>query len=184
MERTIKIYRVINITKFNILILLISLILLSCISEESDNLPLEKIIYPSYKTTISDISIPKFKLGKKYKVSELPRANAVSRAIYNKKDIEIREYNSHQDAVDFGEKFALSVSGKDAIVSGDDVMWKEGAKDRRKCVPRAGNSEAGCDQSPRFGGYLIMGNLIILCEGLSKQESLNLCHSFKDALNP
>ena len=83
---------------------------------------------------------------------------------------------------DSGEIYAKSVTGNDAIVSGDDVMWEEGAKDRRKCVPRAGTSESGCDQKARFGDYIIMGNMIILCEGLSTEESMVLCYEFKDAL--
>ena len=180
MERTIKIHR---IKIFITLILFVFLALISCSSEEvGNNNQLEKIVNPTLKISITELSIPKFKLGKKYKVDDLPEAIAVSRAIFNKKDIEIREYETHQEAIQFGEKFASSVSGKDAIVSGDNVMWKEGAKDRRKCVPRAGNSEAGCDQTPRFGGYMILGNLIILCEGLSDQESLELCHSFKNSI--
>ena len=178
MERTIKIY------KINFIFLIIFFFLLSCSSEESNNsVNLEKIVNPEFNISINEISIPKIKLGKKYIVDDLPEAIAASRAIYNKKDLEIREYKTHEEAIQFGEEFASSVSGKDAIVSGDNVMWKEGAKDRRKCVPRAGNSEAGCDQTPRFGGYIIFGNLIILCEGLSEQESLELCHSFKSSLN-
>ena len=178
MERTIKIY------KINFIFLIIFFFLLSCSSEESNNsINLEKIVNPEFNISINEISIPKIKLGKKYIVDDLPEAIAVSRAIYNKKDLEIIEYKTHEEAIQFGEEFASSVSGKDAIVSGDNVMWKEGAKDRRKCVPRAGNSEAGCDQTPRFGGYIIFGNLIILCEGLSEQESLELCHSFKSSLN-
>lgn len=178
MERTIKIHRI------NFIFLIIFFFLLSCSSEESNNsLNLEKIVSPDFNISIDEISIPKMKIGKKYIVDDLPEAIAVSRAIFNKNDIEIREYKTHEEAIQFGEKFASSVSGKDAIVSGDNVMWKEGAKDRRKCVPRAGNSEAGCDQTPRFGGYIIFGNLIILCEGLSEQESLELCHSFKSSLN-
>ena len=84
--------------------------------------------------------------------------------------------------LEFGEIYAKSVTGNDAIVSGDDVMWNEGAKDRRKCVPRAGTSESGCDQKARYGDYIIMGNMIILCEGLSTEESMKLCYEFKDAL--
>ena len=178
MERTLKIY------KINFIFLIIFFFLLSCSSEESNNnINLEKIVNPEFNISINEISIPKIKLGKKYIVDDLPEAIAVSRAIYNKKDLEIREYKTHKEAIQLGEEFASRVSGKDAIVSGDNVMWKEGAKDRRKCVPRAGNSAAGCDQTPRFGGYIIFGNLIILCEGLSEQESLELCHSFKSSLN-
>ena len=112
----------------------------------------------------------------------MPNAEIVRSAIYNKKDLEIRKYFSQADALEFGEIYAKSVTGNDAIVSGDDVMWNEGAKDRRKCVPRAGTSESGCDQKARYGDYIIMGNMIILCEGLSSEESMTLCYEFKDSL--
>ena len=74
------------------------------------------------------------------------------------------------------------MTGKDAIVSGDNILWEEGAKDRRKCVPRAGTSESGCDQKARYGDYIILGDIIILCEGFSSEESMALCHNFKDSL--
>ncbi|MAU55904.1 MAG: hypothetical protein CL899_03050 [Dehalococcoidia bacterium] len=164
---------------------IISVSIIACGESQNDaKASLETIIEPQFFVEMNDINSTKIKFGKKYDVSELPKAIAVSRAIYMKKDIEIRAYQSHVDAVQYGEDYAASVTGKDALVSGDEIMWKEGAKDRRKCVPRAGNSEAGCDQKPRFGGYVIVGNLVILCEGLSKQESLTLCHSFKNSIVP
>ena len=106
----------------------------------------------------------------------------ISLFIKENKDLLELHNLSQSDAIEFGEIYAQSVTGNDAVVSGDDVMWKEGAKDRRKCVPRAGTSESGCDQKARFGDYIIMGNMIILCEGLSSEESMTLCYEFKDSL--
>ena len=84
MERTIKIHKI-NI--LIILILFVFLTLIGCSSEESvNNNQLEKIVNPTLITSIAEISIPKFKLGKNYKVEDLPEAIAVSRAIFNKKD--------------------------------------------------------------------------------------------------
>ena len=98
MERTIKIY------KINFIFLIIFFFLLSCSSEESNNnINLEKIVNPEFNISINEISIPKIKLGKKYIVDDLPEAIAVSRAIYNKKDLEIREYKTHEEAIQIGE---------------------------------------------------------------------------------
>ena len=163
------------------LFFLICLIIFSCSSNKEDVFVYEKIIESNFDIDIENIDLKGFKLGKNYDVYELPNAEIVRSAIFNKKDLEIRKYPSQSDAIEFGEIYAKSVTGNDAIVSGD-VMWKEGAKDRRKCVPRAGTSESGCDQKARYGGYIIMGDMIILCEGLSSDDSMMLCYNFKDAL--
>ena len=168
--------------KYLIFFLLTCITLFSCSSNQDEKVSFEKIIEPNFKVDIENISFKGFKLGKNYDVEELPKAEIVRSAIFNKKDIEIRKYLSQADALEFGEIYAKSVTGNDAIVSGDDVMWKEGSKDRRKCVPRAGTSESGCDQKARYGDYIIMGNMIILCEGLSSEEAMILCHNFKESL--
>ena len=157
------------------------MVFFSCSPSDNDVIVYEKIIEPNFNIDIEKIDLKGFKLGKNYDVKELPNAQIARRAIYNNKDLEIRKYPSQSDAIEFGEIYAKSVTGNDAIVSGD-VMWKEGAKDRRKCVPRAGTSESGCDQKARYGGYIIMGDMIILCEGLSSDDSMILCYNFKDAL--
>ena len=166
------------------LIPLLILIFACSSTVEKEKEILKKIIEPNIFIEVSKIDPSVIKFGKSYDVEALPNAKAVSRAIFNKKDIEIREYGSHSDAVNYGQDYAINSAGKDAIVSGEGILWKEGAKDRRKCVPRAGNSEAGCDQKPRFGGYIILGNLIILCEGITEQESLTTCHQLKDSIIP
>jgi len=168
--------------KFIIFFLLACISLFSCSSNEEEVIVYEKIIESNFDIDIKNLNLKGFKLRKNYDIKELPKAELVMSAIFNKKDLEIRKYLSQSDAIEFGEIYAQSVTGNDAVVSGDDVMWKEGAKDRRKCVPRAGTSESGCDQKARFGDYIIMGNMIILCEGLSSEESMTLCYEFKDSL--
>ena len=168
--------------KFTLFSLFVCITLFSCSSSQPVQISYDKVIEPSFNTDIENINIKGFKIGKNYDVENLPKAKKVFSAIFDKKDLEIRKYTSQSDALEFGEVYARSVTGNDAVVSGDDVMWKEGAKDRRKCVPRAGTSESGCDQKARYGDYIIMGDMIILCEGLSTEESLMLCYKFKDAL--
>ena len=72
-----------------------------------------------------------FKINKEYNVSELPKAKS---AIYGwknvgveeTKDFEIRFYESHEDAVNFGKSFADEATGEDAIIRKRDASWKEG----------------------------------------------------------
>ena len=99
------------------------------------------------------------------------------------KYIEARLYQTDADATSEGKIYADSITGPEAIVSGSSVMWKEKARDRRKCVPKAGLTEAGCQQVARYGGFIISGNLVLLCEGLDTIESHELCMNLIKQLN-
>ena len=59
------------------------------------------------------------------------------------------------------------------------ATWKEGVKDRRLIsTPTDGGSigaAIGSNSSPKYGDYIIYGNLIILCEGWNTEESLERC---------
>ena len=120
------------------------------------------------------------KTNKQYNVEFLPEAIDAWKGVFSKKDIEIRIYISQEDAKKFGIKFAENVTGDDAIVSGEGILWSEGAKDRRKCVPREATSESGCDQKARYGDFIVFGNTVILCEGLTKNESMTVCYNLKN----
>jgi hypothetical protein len=98
-----------------------------------------------------------------------------TRIIFDKKYLEVRLYETPNSANNEGKTYAESVTGPDAVVSGNSVMWKEKERDRRKCVPKAGLTEAGCDQVARYGGFIISGNLVLLCEGLDRVEAQDLC---------
>ena len=132
-----------------------------------------------------------FKKSKSYKIDELPEANS---AYYGwkevgsegRKDFEIRIYDTHQDAVEFGKFFADEATGEDAIIRKSDASWKEGIKDRRTIsTPTDGGSigaAIGSKSSPKYGDYIIYGNLIILCEGWDTKESILRCSSFVNNL--
>ncbi len=115
------------------------------------------------------------KANKSYDVAELPGGVAAWHGVFDGRDFEVRFYASHEDAVEFGAAPAHHVSGKDGVVSGPDVAWEEGERDRRKCVPRGGLSEAGCLQTARYGDYGIIGNVVVLCEGLDSERGLEAC---------
>jgi len=124
---------------------------------------------------IGDFRSAGLKANKSYDVTELAHAVAAWHGVFGGKDYEVRFYASHPDAVEFGAMPAEHVSGKDGVVSGPDVLWEEGERDRRKCVPRAGLSEHGCLQTARYADYVIVGNAVVLCEGLDSETGLEAC---------
>ena len=69
-----------------------------------------------------------FKKSKSYKVEELPESVG---AYYGwkevgeegRKDFEIRIYNSHEDAIEFGKFYADEATGENAIIRKSDASW-------------------------------------------------------------
>jgi hypothetical protein len=139
--------------------------------------------FPDKIYSEEDFDHPSVKFNKKYDVAELPSAISATRIIFDKKYVEVRLYETSDTANEEGKTYAKSVTGPDGVVSGDSVMWQEKERDRRKCVPKAGRSEAGCDQVARYGGFLISGNLVLLCEGLDMAEADSLCRKLIEQLN-
>ena len=88
-----------------------------------------------------------WKKSKEYDTATVPESNEIWYGFFNQKDIEIRFYSSHQDAIEFGVPAA-----KDSI---------EGAVKRSKggrLLDFSGGSFTG------YADYLIAGNAVLLCE--------------------
>ena len=121
-----------------------------------------------------------FKQSKDYDVTELPGATS---AIYGfwkpdggeSVDYEIRFYPTHHDAVSNGIFFADEVTGTDAVVASKDVTWKEGTRDRR--TSPSPNHGTGGSIVAKYADYAIYSNVIILCQGLDKDQSLGRCQA-------
>lgn len=125
--------------------------------------------------TIDDLKTAGVKANKDYDVEELPGAEAAWRVIYNRLDYEVRFYPDHQTLLDEGIPYVEHVTGDDAVVIGDDVIWEEGAKDRRRCSRDADTPHSGCAYSPRYWDYVVVGNMILMCEGLESKQSIENC---------
>ncbi len=130
--------------------------------------------------TVEDIKSTGAKTPKQYDVADLPGAVDAWNALLSQKEYEARFYASHADAVSMGTSWAESVSGEDAVVVGDDVIWDEGAKDRRQCNRSVAHS--GCNYTARYGDFVILGNMILLCEGKDSEEALNTCAAMTDLM--
>ena len=129
--------------------------------------------------TLADIQSTGWKKGKTYDVEGLDGAEAAYVGFWTPPGLgslnyEIRIYPNHQVAVEEGTPFAEDASGEGASLNADDAMWGEGVRDRRIIV---GGGSRG-SQNPRYGNFVILGNIIILCEGRTSDHSLDQCAPF------
>jgi hypothetical protein len=129
--------------------------------------------------TIDDVKAIGWKSGKKYDVEGLDGAEAAYIGFWTLPNIgslnyEIRIYPSYEIAVEKGTPFAEDAAGVGASLNADDSMWGEGVRDRRVIV---GGGSRG-SQNPRYGDFVILGNLVILCEGRTSEHSLDQCAPF------
>jgi hypothetical protein len=157
-------------------------VLIACGSGSSDSptgSSLEKVADFDRILAINDVEDIGWKKGKTYDVEGLDGAESAYVGFWNLPGIgslnyEIRVYPSHQIAVDKGSAFAEDAAGAGASLNADDAMWDEGVRDRRIIV---GGGSRG-SQNPRYGDYVILGNLVILCEGRTSEHSLDQCAPF------
>ena len=129
---------------------------------------------------VEDLRAAGAKASKEYDVSGLPGAISAWRALYNQKQFEARFYAGHRAAVDDGTEWADHVTGEDGVVVGDDVLLTEGASDRRRCSRSVEHS--GCNYSALYADYVILGNMILLCEGIDAEEAQLSCRALIDRL--
>ena len=134
--------------------------------------------------TIDDLkAVQGVKANKEYDVTDLPAADAAWRILFNKHDYEVRFYPDQQTAIDEGAPYAEHVTGDNATVIGDDVLWEEGAKDRRRCSRNEKTPHAGCSYSSRYWDFVILGNMIMMCEGLESDQAIRNCEELIAQLN-
>ncbi len=168
------------------LILIISIFFISC-NESQNNL--NQITNSSYIYTIDDFKNIDLKIGEQYDNSDLPysksvywgfwkdedadegsaRFQSLSGSVGGMRDFEIRFYNNHKDAIQYGQEYAENASGENAVLTKKKSLWPIGIKNRR--------TSGGPDGSPlpKYGGYVIYSNFILLCEGVNLEQSIKTC---------
>ena len=99
-------------------------------------------------------------------------------------DYEVRFYESHAEAVEFGTPLAEEGSGRNAVIREDDALYKEGIRDRRVVIGSLVGAIEGGSVGPKYGGYVIYENLILLCQGSGLEQSLERCGLLTKALQP
>jgi len=111
--------------------------------------------------TIDDVVAAGWKKSKQFSTETVPQAAEVWYGFHNRKDIEVRVYASHKDAVEHGTESA------------------EAAVDRGARGYGAGGDLADIagTMRARYADYLIVGNLVILCE-----DELLVCQNLADQM--
>lgn len=132
---------------------------------------------------VSVATVAGVKTSKEYDVADLPGAVSAWKLLFNRKDFEVRFYPDHAAAISDGTAWAASVSGDDADVVGDNVLWEVGRNDRRQCNRAAETPHSSCSYTARYGDYVIQGNMILLCEGPNSEEALKQCKKLLEVIS-
>lgn len=156
-------------------------------------------IFPS-STDYTVDSLKEFgtKTSHQYAVKDLPDAADAWKVLWgsntnNKHDYEVRFYPTHELAISSGMSVAIEATASDIeltdVESGrkDQFLahqsWKEGASDRwrgRKLPTFTGSIINAT--GPLYLNWMIVGNVVILCDGIDNEEALARCDEMKTAL--
>lgn len=93
---------------------------------------------------------------------------------YNRQEYEARFYPDHATAMAQGIDFADEATGADAVLLKDVQRWDEGITDRRQCAGNGGHHSGKCD-NPKYFDYVVVGNMILMCQGKDTDTSHQAC---------
>ena len=84
-----------------------------------------------------------------------------------------------------GTAFAVEATGLEFEATRREQMWEVGVKDRWRARGTTDVSSPLSQQAPgpSYPDYVIFGNVVILCEGLSGEQSLDNCVALEDAIS-
>ena len=112
------------------------------------------MLKPNGVFSMDDLVKAGFKKSKQFDTSTVPGATEVWYGFFNKKDIEVRIYESHETAIDLGKEPAEIVLGK-----------------------KPGQTDYLIPVVNRYPAYAIVGNVVMLCE-----RELKTCTDLVDTL--
>ncbi len=144
--------------------------------------PTTQIVKPTDRIfATDDFERAGLKHSKNYKTDGLPSATGVSLFFWSVDgtpvQYEVRFYGSHDEAVKSGLSYAVEGAGPDAIIDPDFARYTEGLRDRRTIVHTRGSP------TPRYGDFVVYGNMIALCEGRDEVQGAERCASLVSALD-
>lgn len=167
-----------------LLAIAVAVLAAACGTDSGSGSSVPRVVASDRIYTIDDLTTAGAKAVKQYDIEDLPGATAVWQTVFNRLEYEARFYDSHEDAVAKGTSYADSVTGEDAVVTGDDIAWEEGARDRRKCSRAAETPHSSCSYSARYLEYVIRGNMILFCEGDESSGAFDNCENLLTLIAP
>lgn len=132
--------------------------------------------------TFADFETAGVKHGKDYNIEGLPGAVGAVLGFHERRDVELRFFPNHEIAVGQGVSVAKEIVGPDVHIKRDDVTWIWAIADERACAP--GNLGGGrdCTRQPKYGDFIVYGNVIMFCEADSPDEAQSRCQAIIDGL--
>ena len=149
------------------------LFILSCSKEEAQIITFEKISDNGNIYSFDDIKNIGFKKNKEYDIKDLPNADSayfgfIKNELGEPNDYEIRFYDTHNDTLKHGIKYADNIIGDIGCISKDCALWEEGIKDRIRM------SDLGT-LHPKYMIYIVFDNFILFCPGYEEKEAKDNC---------
>ena len=123
------------------------LVFIACGSEETIRDETASILLSDRDFTPDSFVTAGWKKSKQYDTATVPESSEIWYGFFNQKDIEIRFYETHEAAVEFGVPAATS------SIEGAVKRSKGG-----KLLDFSGGSFTG------YADYLVVGNAVLLCE--------------------
>ena len=152
----------------------------ACASATTEEKNFPQISDPGQVFTLDDLLETTFKESSNYSTEGLPGSSNVSYGFLripggDPYEYEVRFYKSHKEAVDLGTPLAIEGSGETAILSKSDATYKEGVKNRRMACGSGVGGGARSGICSKFGSYAIFSNVVMLCQGADKTQSVERC---------
>ena len=175
-----------------VLLAAIVLVLAGCGSDSTLDEGFVQIRTAPDNYTVDDLKTFGFKTSKNYDVEGLPDALDAWKGFwgldpYDRHDYEIRFYASHDLAVSSGQPMAIESTGPEFEASRETQTWTEGVKDRWQAQGVTDISGGASKQSkprPTYPNWAILGNMVILCDGLDSEQALIRCGELIDNFLP
>ena len=130
-----------------------------------------------------------FKKSKNYDIDGLEGATDAIYGFYgedpyDRQEFEVRFYPDHATAVSIGVDFANEATGPDAVIAEDEQRWDEGLVQRRACQGNTrGSHHSGKCVNAKYGDYVVMGNVVLLCQGKDAETALANCRDVYNAVS-
>ena len=176
----------------NVVLVVMVLMMAGCGSDASLDEGFVQIRTAPDNYTVDDLKAFGFKTSKHYDVEGLPDGLDAWKGFwgldpYDRHDYEIRFYASHDLAVSSGKPIAIESTGEEFEASRETQTWTEGLKDRWQAQGVTDISGGASRQSkprPTYPNWAILGNMVILCDGLDSEQSLIRCGELIDNFLP
>ena len=172
----------------NVVLVVMVLMMAGCGSDASLDEGFVQIRTAPDNYTVDDLKAFGFKTSKHYDVEGLPDGLDAWKGFwgldpYDRHDYEIRFYASHDLAVSSGKPIAIESTGAEFEASRETQTWTEGLKDRWQAQGVTDISGGASRQSkprPTYPNWAILGNMVILCDGLDSEQALIRCGELID----